>query len=218
VGLVAEQAGPVKCSSGLRLIADRSFHEVRRTDTLMVAGGIGHAEAVEIPGLLDWLRRMSPKVRRLCSVCTGALILARAGLLDHRNATTHWSYTDALREAGRDIRVRPDDIFVRDGRIFTSAGVTAGMDMALARRSAMSPRNFARRFQAETGLSPAHYVGSCRLDAARRRLETTPLPLTRIAAFCGFGSGETMRRTFVRRLGISPRDYRARFAGRRWSA
>jgi transcriptional regulator GlxA family with amidase domain len=82
----------------------------------------------------------------------------------------------------------------------------------------MSPRNFARRFQAETGLSPAHYVASCRLDAARRRLETTPLPLARIAAFCGFGSGETMRRTFVRRLGISPRDYRARFAGRRWSA
>lgn len=278
VEIIANRPGPVRCSNGLELIAARAWKDVDDTGTLLLAGGIGQDGPSHDRELLAWLRRIRPRCERLGSVCTGALILAAAGLLDHHRATTHWAYGERLAHAGRDIAVDLDALFISDGGIYTSAGVTAGMDLALAMvesdwsrevalavaqelvmyvkrsggqnqfsrplraqqaesdrlrklqlwmlenldsdmsieklssRIAMSPRNFSRRFTAEIGVSPAHYVEEIRLEAARNRLESTPLPIGKIATLCGFGTAETMRRTFVRRLGIPPSDYRRRFA------
>jgi transcriptional regulator GlxA family with amidase domain len=210
-------------------------------------------------------------------VCTGAFLLARAGLLDGRRATTHWASADQLARLYPDVQVDPDPIFLRDGQIWTSAGVTCGMDLALAlveedldreaaltiarhlvlflrrpgnqsqfsatlaaqqpereplrevqRRviedvaaahtveamaasASMSPRHFARAFRAETGLTPARYVERVRLEAARRRLEETAEPVAAVAASCGFGTAETMRRSFLRALDVGPAEYRRRF-------
>jgi len=277
VELVAARAGPVRTSSGLCVIAQRSYRRVARADTLLIAGGIGCHGAMDDPDVLRWIRRISPRVLRLGSVCTGALVLGRAGLLDDKSATTHWSYVEQLRTLGRSIRVQPDAIYVRDGNLYTSAGVTAGIDMALAMvdsdwgqpvalaiaqelvmflkrpggqsqfsshlaaqfseddklrdlqlwildhldrdlcvtalaaRVAMSERNFTRRFTASVGIAPAHYVARARLESARRRLEENNLRVAQVARHCGFGTEETMRRTFVAELGVSPSDYRERF-------
>lgn len=277
VEVVAADAGPLPMSSGVRLIAERSYRAVNRADTLLVAGGIGCRRIMHDPDLLRWLRRMAPRVMRLGSVCTGALVLAHAGLLNDRTATTHWDYFDELAAVNPAIRVQRDAIYVRDDNIYTSAGVTAGMDMALAMvendwgqpvalavaqtlvmflkrpggqsqfsshlaaqfseddklrelqlwildhldrdlcvpvlaaRIAMSERNFARRFSAGVGMSPAQYVSRARLEAARRKLEENDLQINRVARKCGFGSEETMRRIFLARLGVTPSDYRDRF-------
>ena len=132
VEVVADEAGPVRTSSGLCVIADRSYREVTRADTLLVAGGIGCHRAMEDRGALNWIRKIAPKTTRFGSVCTGALVLARAGLLDQKSATTHWDYVAQLRQLGSSIQIQPDAIYVRDGNLYTSAGVTAGIDMALA--------------------------------------------------------------------------------------
>lgn len=277
VEIVAEEPGPVRCSNGLELIAGRSWRELNRTGTLLVSGGIGQDGPAGNRELLNWLRGMPSRCDRLGSVCTGALILAAAGLLDDHQATTHWAYGTRLAAAGRGIRVDTDALFIADHGIYTSAGVTAGMDLALAmvesdwsrevalavarelvmyvkrsggqaqfsrplqaqqaeserirqlqlwmlenldsdlavehlaKRVAMSPRNFSRRFRGEVGLSPARYVEEIRVEAARDRLENTRLPMSRIAVVCGFGSAETMRRAFTRRMGLAPTEYRKRF-------
>lgn len=132
VEVVAESAGPVRTSCGLCVIADRSYRNVKQADTLLVAGGIGCHRAMEDASTLRWIRKIAPGTARLGSVCTGALVLGSAGLLDEKAATTHWRYVQQLRDAGRSIRVQPDAIYVRDGNLYTSAGVTAGIDMALA--------------------------------------------------------------------------------------
>jgi transcriptional regulator GlxA family with amidase domain len=277
VELVAAQAGPVTTSSGIALLAERNYRQISRADTLLIAGGIGCHPVMEDRDILRWIRRMAPKVSRVASVCTGALVLARAGLLDNRSATTHWDYIDQLAGISQSIKVQKDAIYVRDGDVYTSAGVTAGMDMALAMvesdwgqlvalavaqelvmflkrpggqsqfsshlaaqfseddnlrelqlwildhldqelsvpklaaRAAMSERNFARRFTADVGLTPAQFVSRARLEAARRKLEENNLQISQVARHCGFGSEETMRRTFIAELGVSPSDYRERF-------
>ncbi|MGB8377377.1 MAG: GlxA family transcriptional regulator [Rhodanobacteraceae bacterium] len=277
VELVAAQAGAVATSSGICLVAQRNYRSVTRADTLLIAGGIGCHRVMEDGDALRWIRRMAPKVARLGSVCSGALILARAGLLDNRSATTHWDYTEQLERISDTIHVRPDAIYVRDGNLYTSGGVTAGMDMALAMveddwgqptalavaqelvmflkrpggqsqfsshlaaqfseddklrelqlwmldhldqnlsvpmlaaKAAMSERNFARRFTTSVGIAPAQYVSRARLEAARRKLEENNLQISQVARHCGFGTDETMRRTFLAALGISPSDYRERF-------
>jgi transcriptional regulator GlxA family with amidase domain len=133
VEIVAASAGPIETSSGIRIVADRRFHDVRSgVDTLLVAGGRGARAAAQDSALCRWLARMAPRVRRLGSVCTGTFVLAAAGLLDGKRATTHWAWCDTLAKVHPSIRVESDPIFVRDGRIYTSAGVTAGMDLALA--------------------------------------------------------------------------------------
>ena len=278
VEIIANETGPLRCSNGLELVASRRWRDVKRTGTLLVAGGIGTDAPASDPKLLGWMRDMPRHCERLGSVCTGALILAAAGLLDHHQATTHWAYGEQLATAGNDIKVDTNALFVADNGIYTSAGVTAGMDLALAMvesdwsrdvalevarelvlyvkrsggqaqfsrplqaqqaesdrlrhlqlwmlehldgdlnvkrlagRVAMSPRNFSRRFRDEVGASPAHYVEDIRIEAARDRLESTHLPMGKIAALCGFSSAETMRRAFSRRLGIAPTEYRKRFA------
>lgn len=278
VELVAARRGPVVCSSGLELLVRRSFADVRGgIDTLLVAGGIGFLRELGERAVVSWIRRMAPRVRRLASVCTGAFLLAEAGLLDGRRATTHWRRCGELADRYPRITVDPDPIFVREGRVYTSAGVTSGMDLALAlveedqghdvalavarelvmfvkrpggqsqfsvplmaqatehepirelqawinehlaadlsvvtlaRRAAMSPRNFARVFTREVGVTPARFVERARVEAARRRLEESSLGVDAVASECGFGSAEIMRRTFLRTLRVNPADYRHRF-------
>jgi transcriptional regulator GlxA family with amidase domain len=278
VELLAPTAGPLVTSSGLRLIADRSVVQVRGgVDTLLVAGGIGTAAAMGDARILAALRRLAPRVRRLCSVCTGTFVLAAAGLLDGRRVTTHWRACARLARTFPALSVDPDPIYVRDGNVYTSAGVTAGMDLALAlveedegrevalhvarelvlflrrpggqsqfsaqlatqtadreplrelqawiadhvgadlsvatlaSRVAMSPRNFARVFAAEVGLTPARFVEKIRIEAARRRLEESAHGVDRIAAECGLGTAESMRRAFLRTVRVTPSAYRSRF-------
>jgi transcriptional regulator GlxA family with amidase domain len=279
VEIVAAKAGPLRTQSGIRLVADRSFAAVRGgIDTLLVAGGRGTPQAMADHALLAWLRRMAPRVRRLGSVCTGTFVLAAAGLLDGRRATTHWNWCASLAEQFPAVDVDADPIFVRDGNVWTSAGVTAGMDLALAmveedlgrdialetarelvlflrrpggqsqfsaqlavqtadreplrelmawiaehpggdlsvpalaRRVAMSPRNFARVFAREVGKTPARFVEASRVEAARRRLEESTDGVDAIADRCGFGTAESMRRAFVRTVRVSPTAYRHRFS------
>ena len=278
VEIVAGTAGPIETSSGIKIVADRRLRDVRTdVDTLLVAGGRGARRAAQDPALLAWLARMAPRVRRLGSVCTGTFILAAAGLLEGKRATTHWASCETLAAMYPRVRVEPDPIFVRDGRVCTSAGVTAGMDLALAlveedfgrqvalgvarqlvmflqrpggqsqfssqiaiqaadreplrelvqwiadhltedlsvaalaERAAMSPRHFARVFASELRMTPARFVELQRVEAARRRLEESSDGLERVAATCGFGGAEVMRRAFVRTVHVSPSDYRSRF-------
>jgi transcriptional regulator GlxA family with amidase domain len=133
IEIVARRAGPIAMSSGIRLVADRSIAEVKGgIDTLLVAGGLGTVAAMRDELLLAWLRRMAKRVRRLGSVCSGTFLLAEAGLLHGRRVTTHWQFCRELAKRYPRLIVEEDPIFVRDGAIYTSAGVTAGMDLALA--------------------------------------------------------------------------------------
>ena len=131
VELVTMEGGPLTMSNGLSIVAGRAT-EVDAADTLLVTGGIGCQRAAEDQALLDWLRKFGPSVRRLGSVCTGSIVLAAAGLLEGQKATTHWAFLDKLQTLDPTCDVDRTSIFVRSGQIITSAGVTAGMDMALA--------------------------------------------------------------------------------------
>jgi len=280
VELLARRAGPIATSCGVRLLAERTIGAARGPiDTLLVAGGLGTEAAMQDPLLIAWLRRAARRVRRLGSVCSGSFVLAAAGLLDGRRATTHWRYCDELSARFPKVTVERDPIFVRDGNVCTSAGVTAGMDLALAlveedlgrevalavaknlvlflkrpggqaqfssqlavqsaereplrqlqqwiadhlaedlsvpalaHQVAMSERNFSRLFVRETGVTPARFVERARIEAARRRLEESPphVGVEEIAAQCGFGSAEILRRSFLRAFGVAPSVYRLRF-------
>lgn len=278
LSIVAPEAGHVATSSGLALVAPLGIARAGgRLDTLIVAGGLGTRPAERDPRLVPWIRRTARRARRVASVCSGAFLLAEAGLLDGRRATTHWGLCDALQRAFPAVRVERDPIFVRDGHVFTSAGITAGIDLALelleqdlgrdlalavarwlvvflrrpggqsqfsvqlaaqvaerdglrdaqawiadhldadlsvaalARRAGMSPRNFARAFRREIGVTPAAYVEAQRVEAARRLLETTGRGVSGVADACGFGRVETMHRAFRRVLRIAPGQYRRHF-------
>jgi transcriptional regulator GlxA family with amidase domain len=268
-------AETVVTSSGLRVLPDGDLVSARPPDTIVVPGGEGSRTPAD--GVLRQLSRLAPRASRVMSVCTGALLLAEIGLLDGRRATTHWASCATLAERYPAVTVDPEPIFVRDGEIFTSAGVTAGIDVALAlveedvgrdpalliarhlvmflrrpggqaqfsaqlrhqvaqreplrevqqwiadrpaanlsveslaSRAGMSPRHFARAFQAEIGVTPGRYVSLARLESARRMLEDTTHGVDQIARSCGYGVAETMRRAFHRELGISPAQYRQRF-------
>jgi transcriptional regulator GlxA family with amidase domain len=264
--------------SGMTLMADSSIYDgALAADTMLVAGTPDYGQAFAGGDLAAWLRGSAAQTRRYGSVCTGAFFLGSAGLLDGRSATTHWEHAAELQERFPSADILPDQIYVQDGALYTSAGVTAGIDLALklieddhgrelalkvarrlvvflkrpggqsqysahlaaqigaegriqsvqhwildhlahdlslpvlASRAAMSVRNFTRVFQGETGITPADFVEMARVDAARRLLEETDTPLQRVASQCGLGSPDTMRRAFMRRISISPRDYRERF-------
>ncbi len=279
--LVAVRRGPVAMSSGLELVAQRSLATARRDphpiDTLMVPGGMGTRAAFECEDHIRFIRDCARRARRISSVCTGTFLLSRAGLLAGRRVTTHWDSCEMLERFDPSVTVLRDPIFVKDGNVYTSAGVTAGMDLALALveedfgrelalevarklvmflkrpggqsqfsaqlsaqlaerdglretqryivehpeadlgvealavRSAMSPRNFARVFRDEVGCTPARFVERTRVEAARRRLEESRRGIEEIASDCGFGSAETMRRAFLRNLKVGPAEYRERF-------
>jgi transcriptional regulator GlxA family with amidase domain len=132
ISFVAEEAQPITCLSGLRILPDRTIHDPDEPiDTLIVTGARDPLSPVS-PSVIDWLQRQAPKTRRYGAVCTGAFLLGTAGLLDNKHVTTHWRFASALAEAFSAAIVEPDRIFVRDGAMFTSAGATAGTDLALA--------------------------------------------------------------------------------------
>jgi transcriptional regulator GlxA family with amidase domain len=277
ISLVARQAGPLRTTSGIELVVGAFAGSRGAIDTLMVAGGDATREALRDRVLIDFVRRRAAQARRVASVCTGSFVLAEAGLLDGRRATTHWGACAALAAHYPKVRVESDPIFVRDGKFWSSAGVCAGMDLALAlveqdhgrelaltvarwlvlflkrpggqsqfsaelaaqttehdairevqrfaqqnlakdlgvaalaRRAAMSPRNFARVFAREVGETPARWVERVRVEAARRRLEESDDGVDEVAARSGFGSAESLRRAFLRRVRVSPAAYRSRF-------
>jgi transcriptional regulator GlxA family with amidase domain len=135
-GYLPEVVSPVvtvRAWTGLRLVAERSFRNVRGPiDTLVVTGIDGPEDARRYPDLVRWLARLAPRTRRVVGLCTGAYVLAEAGLLDGRRATTHWADCDALAARYPRVRVEADPIYVRDGRVYTSAGASAGLDLVLA--------------------------------------------------------------------------------------
>jgi len=125
--------GIVRTESGVRMLADAPYHGIDEPiDTLLIAGGSGSRVAAEDPGLVEWIRKQAPRVRRLGAVCTGAFVLARTGLIDDCRATTHWRHAGELAVRFPRVNVDADPIWIRAGRFYTSAGVTAGMDLALA--------------------------------------------------------------------------------------
>lgn len=278
VEVVGTEAGGVSTTSGLVLPASRVLSDIQEPiDTLLVAGGAqGVVDALAQPALLAEVKRVGGLARRVGSVCTGSFVLAAAGLLDGCRATSHWASCDALAHMFPAVQVERHPVYTRDGRMYTSAGATAGMDLALAlvredhgaklarevarwlvlflhragdqpqlsaqlsaqcaerepffelrsyvadhlgadlrvpalaERVGMSPRNFARAFAVEMGVTPGAYVEQVRLEAARRMLEESSATLEQIAASAGFGAVETLRRVFTRATGSSPSAHRAR--------
>jgi transcriptional regulator GlxA family with amidase domain len=272
VDLVANE--PVMTSSGLPLTPDGPLPD-GEIDTLVVAGGPGVRQALYDEKLVAWLTGAVTRSRRIASVCSGSLLLGRIGVLDGRRATSHWVATGILAELFPKVTVEADQLYVRDGNVWTSAGVTTGMDLALAlveddlgrevalevarwlvwfvhrpggqtqfsgplveqpdgllrevqewlldnltadlrvealaERAHMSPRNFARTFRKEVGMTPGVYVERARVEAARRALLERSEGVEAVAARCGFGTAETMRRAFHRQLGVGPAEYRQRF-------
>jgi transcriptional regulator GlxA family with amidase domain len=276
--LVALDEGPITASNGMVFQPSCTIDTAPADiDTLLVAGGPQIRDMEPHDRLMQWLVRQAGQVRRLGSVCSGALLLATAGLLDGRHVTTHWNISGYLARRFPKVNMEHDRIYIRDGSLYTSAGVSAGLDLALAlveedlgretalkvarelvmflkrpggqsqfsahlaaqtaERSAiralqewvlenldqnlsvdrmaaqagMSVRNFSRLFKSDTEMTPADFVESARIDAARRMLEDSPTPLKRVAARAGFHDPNSLRRAFVRRMGVTPGDYRSRF-------
>ena len=131
IEMVAKKAGKVRTSSGIEMVVRNAYADAGRIDTLLVTGGIGFEAAQHDTRMLAWIRRRARGAQRVGSICTGAFLLAAAGLLKDCGATTHWAYCDRLSEAEPSVAVNPDAIYVRSGNLYTSAGVTSGMDMAL---------------------------------------------------------------------------------------
>ena len=129
--LVAEKNGPVVTTGGMKVIPDHTFESCPKLGILVVPGGWGTRKELKNPAMLNWLRIRALEVETLTSVCTGSMLLGFAGLLDGRHATTHWRSLDWMRESFPTVRVAHDKHVVEDGRIFTSAGISAGIDMAL---------------------------------------------------------------------------------------
>ena len=277
--VIGLERGPLPCSNGLLMQAHRHFSEVDEDlDLLLVAGGPALPQQTQDAAVNRWLRAACGRARRFGSICNGAFILAGAGLLDGRVVTTHWNDAAALALGYPATQVEADRLFVQDGALYTSAGVTAGIDLSLyllaqdhgpevalsvARRLVvftqrasgqsqfspyltpyveaasllaqvqryvldhlpddltlavlsaavkMSSRNFSRVFVREAGITPAEFVEGARVDAARVLLESSSDPLKTVAFACGFRNANLMRAVFVRRLGVSPQQYRFNFS------
>jgi transcriptional regulator GlxA family with amidase domain len=131
VSLVAETSDPVVAHGGMKVIPDHTFQSCPKLEVLVVPGGWGTRRELKNPAMLDWLRQRAAEVETLTSVCTGSMLLGFAGLLDGRHATTHWKSLDWMRESFPSVMVAYDQHVVEDGRVLTSAGISAGIDMAL---------------------------------------------------------------------------------------
>ncbi len=129
--LVAEKNGHVITTGGMKVIPDHTFENCPKLDVLVVPGGWGTRKELKNPVMLNWLRTRATEVETLTSVCTGSMLLGFAGLLNGHRATTHWRSLDWMRESFPSVTVEYDKHVVEDGRIFTSAGISAGIDMAL---------------------------------------------------------------------------------------
>ena len=276
--VVSQDGLDVIASGGTRLGADLSVDDVSEScDVLIIPGGPGWERLIKDDALLEVVRQLNEKARCTASVCTGAFLLAAAGLLDGRRATTHWRNAGQLALRYPAVQVESDAIFVQDGPMLTSAGVSAGIDLslaivekhygqqvaravakdmvifmqrpggqsqfsarsqavhgrhemlrnvldavvedpagnhtlpAMARRAGVSARHVARLFDDVVGITPARYVEQVRMEAARAMLEAGDDTIEIVARRAGFGSPESLRRAFMRHLGVMPSAYRAGF-------
>ncbi|MFM0502453.1 GlxA family transcriptional regulator [Paraburkholderia caffeinilytica] len=278
VRVSAVHAGEIRSDTHMSLCATKTLDLGALPHTAIIVGAREIEDALAAaPEIVEWVRAASHQLVRTVALCSGAFFLAAAGLLDGKRATTHWALAPLLGTRHPAVIVDPDCIFVREDKLWTSAGVTAGIDLALAlveedfgRNLALevardlvvylkrpggqsqfsvhlssqqsqhpgirglqdwvfanldkrisvadmaqfmvtSPRNFARVFQRETGMSPMVFVEQARVEAARRALEDGTLPIKTIAMQVGFRSYEPMRKAFLKWLNVSPQAYRSRF-------
>ncbi len=280
VTVASGAGGTVRAESGLELgtvALPDPVDPAERVDTVIVAGGSGADAAARDEQLLEWIRSVAPHCRRVATVCSGVFVVAATGLLAGRRVTTHWARARQLADEYPELTVDSDPIYIHEGQFWSSAGVTAGIDLslalvqedlgvdvaqtvarwlvmflhrpggqtqfaspvwvpraerstvravqslveaapagdhrlpALAAAAGMSVRHFTRVFTVEVGESPGRFVERTRLEAARRDLEETADTLDVVAARCGLGSAETLRRVFQRSLGVPPDAYRRRF-------
>jgi transcriptional regulator GlxA family with amidase domain len=275
VRVCTPDGGPVRSAAGFSVVPDHGLGLLDRADTVVVPGI--HVESTQLDGLPvhDALRAAAGRAR-IMSICTGAFVLAAAGLLDGRPATTHWAHAERFQARYPNVKLDPDVLFVDDGDLLTSAGVAAGLDLclhvvrrdhgsevanraarrcvvppwrdggqsqyierpvpstgdsttaptrawvlanldrpvdlaALARRAQMSVRTFTRRFREETGMSPGRWLVLQRVEHARRLLETTDLPIDRLARQAGFGTAASLRQHLQATVGVAPATYRRAF-------
>ncbi len=272
----AAEPGPLRAAGGITIATDAGLDRLADAGTIIVPGW----KALDAPPpepLVAALRQAAARGARIVSLCSGAFVLAAAGLLDECQATTHWRYIEAFKAAFPRVHVDPDVLYVDGGQMLTSAGSAAGIDLllhivrsdfgpdaansvarrlvmpahrsggqaqfierpvpaqpqgklaplldamrqridrpmtiaALARQAAMSERTFLRRFRDMTGTTPAEWLLALRLDHAKQLLEAGDARIDDVAAAAGFGSAATLRLHFRSLVGISPREYRQRFA------
>ncbi|MFF2549731.1 GlxA family transcriptional regulator [Nocardia sp. NPDC058058] len=281
--LAAETMDPVTTSAGVRVLPDSTFEDLaaRAIDTLIVPGAVEvdadrRVRAVCDPMVVGWVKALSGNARRIASVCVGAHILADAGLLDGKRATTHWSTAQQLAADHPAVEVDADPIYIRSGDVWTGAGLTACLDLSLAlvaddfgdaaalrvarqlvmylkrpsgqsqfsvsleplsttrridelrlyisrhiaepltvtelaAQAHVSERQLSRVFKTDLGMTPAAYIESARVEAARNHLETSDHTLARIATLSGFNTTDTLTRAFRRILDTTPTEYRNRF-------
>jgi transcriptional regulator GlxA family with amidase domain len=268
----------VTTNSGLVIRCEMSIFDItEKIDTLIIGGYSPLQGWSRYRELIQWLREKKNSLRRICSVCVGAFVLAESDLLSGKKVTTHWEFCRELTKSYPQIEVEPEAIYIKDGNIYSSAGASAGIDLSLAlveedcgrevslkaakmlvlylkrpgnqsqfsgllsqqqaskksmqelqqwislhlkqnlnvevlsARIAMSPRNFARVFASEFGVTPAKFIEKLRLESAKRLLEETDLSLQKICDECGFGNTDTMRNIFMRHLKTTPFNYRHLF-------
>ncbi|MEU5439261.1 GlxA family transcriptional regulator [Streptomyces griseofuscus] len=283
VVLAAETMDPVVTAAGVRVLPDVTFDALasRSIDTVIVPGAVepgddGRLRPTVDPVVVRRVRQLSARARRMTSVCVGAHILAAAGLLDGKRATTHWSTAQQLAADHPAVEVDADPIFIRQGDVWTGAGISACLDLSLAliaddlgeavalrvarqlvmylkrpsgqsqfsvpleqasttrriedlrhyilrhiaepltvtqlaEHAHISDRQLTRIFKNELGTTPHSYIESVRVERARHQLESTDATLERIASACGFGTLDTLVRSFRRRLDTTPTEYRRRF-------
>ena len=268
----------IRTNRGVSLAGAIPVSEIKGPiDTLIIAGGPGVETGEYNPEIIAWIKEAATRSRRVASICTGAFPLAVAGLLDGKEAVTHWKFCDRLAREFPKVNVRPNPIFLRDGNVYSSAGITAGIDLclalveedhghevavniarflvmflvrpggqaqyshmlsgqmttsqplrelqvwmlenlrepltveALAERAGMSARHLTRVCLRETGMNPGQFVDRMRVEAAQRLIDSSAKGLKEIAETAGFGSADSMRRVFLRVLGVTAAEYASRF-------
>jgi len=273
-----EENHALRTSRDIVLTNAKPLHELEGfIDTLVIAGGPGAEEGLYDKRFLDWIVDAAGRSRRIACICTGAFVLAATGLLDGKRAVTHWEFCDRLAREFPAVEVTSDPIFLKDGAIYTSAGITAGIDLSLAlveedygheeslriarhlvmfivrpggqaqfshmlsrqaitsqplrelqvwmlehlresltverlaERIGMSSRHFTRVCLRETKMNPGQFVERMRVEAAQQLISSSALGLKQIADECGFGSADSMRRSFLRVLGVTAAEYTHRF-------
>ncbi len=275
--IVGLDADPIETNSGIKILPDIAYTDLHSADTLLLSGGRGVFPLLNNQSLISWVGCISTKVERIASVCSGAFLLAEAGLLQGKRAVTHWKACSRLASDYEGIDVEADAIWLKEGNLYTSAGVTSGIDLALAlveedfghaitmdvarelvvfvkrpggqaqfshqleaqneatgvvakaqsfiqknlsenlslERVAdyccVSERHLFRLFKESGESSPAAYIENSRLNLAQQLICEGTLNLQRVAEQCGLVSTDNLRRIFIRRLGVNPSEYKARF-------
>lgn len=279
VRIASHKTGMVRSDTLMALEATKALSPLALPDNAIIVGARHIRQAmVDSAAITEWVAAVAPRIKLLTALCSGAFFLAAAGVLDGKRATTHWSVAELLQAEYPAIEVDADAIFIRSDNVWTSAGVTAGIDLALAlveedygrdlalevatemvvylkrpggqsqfsahlrserttrpnirelqnwildhlherlsvsqlaQKAMMSERHFARVFQQEVGLSVQEFIEMCRFERATQLLADLALPLKSVAARACFTDEAHMRRVFMKKLGITPKVYRERFA------